>query len=47
MEFIEQKKRRPDPAQRDADSKEILKIRDDWVERHGMSKDRVDDALLA
>jgi len=46
LEFVEQHKRKPHPDTRDADLVEILKMRDEYVEKNGLSKEKVDDSLF-
>ncbi|CAG7824020.1 unnamed protein product [Allacma fusca] len=46
LDFIEEKNRRPDPFKREADYLELLNRRDAYVERHGISKEKVPDELF-
>ncbi|CAL8091140.1 unnamed protein product [Orchesella dallaii] len=46
LEFVERHNRKPHPDTRDADLKEILSIRDEYVEKNGLSKEKVDDSLF-
>lgn len=43
LEFFEQKKRKPLPSSRDEDLAELLKLRDEFIEKNGIAKDRIPD----
>jgi len=42
-EFIATHKRRPDPSQRKDDYQELLTCRDDYADKHGISKEKIPD----
>lgn len=46
LEFYEKQKRKPHPATRDEDLKELLSIRDEYVEKNGISKEKCEDDLF-
>lgn len=46
LEFFERKQRKPNPASRDEDLQEILAIRDEYIEKNGISKEKCEDELF-
>lgn len=47
LEFVEKNKRKPNPATRDTDLQELFDLRDEYVEKNGISKERVPDTLFS
>jgi molybdopterin/thiamine biosynthesis adenylyltransferase len=47
LEFCEKHKRKPLPPSREEDLKELMCIRDEYVERNGISKEKCPDELFA
>jgi len=46
LEFVEKNKRKPDPLRMDEDYDELIKLRDEFAEKNGMSIERLPNTLF-